>query len=590
MRLFVWDFGCYALRFRIKMRKTPLILAALVALIAVSACAPQDSERVPYSFFKEQLEADNVREVTIRGEALEGRLSQSTGNLTGTTPRFHTRVPPFGDERLLEDLGEAGVTVWVEDPGGSFRWTGLLIYALPVLLILGLILYARRKGPETSKANEALTSLGKSRARRYEARQGGVTFADVQGVEEAKRELVQVVEFLKDPRRFRAVGSKMPRGVLLVGPPGTGKTLMARAVAGEAEVPFFSINGSEFMEVFVGLGASRVRDLFREAKEAAPSILFVDELDAVGRRRTGALGAGNEEKDQTLNQLLSEMDGFEPHDAVVVLAATNRPDVLDPALTRPGRFDRQVVVDLPDRGGREVILGIHARNVPTDEDVDLKTLARATPGFAGADLANLVNEAALAAAEEGATRVNQAHFAIAREKIMLGPRRPLLLSDEQRRLVAYHEAGHALVGHLLPGADPIEVVTIVPHGRSLGATQQMADEDRYNLSKSIIEDRLAVMLAGRAAEKAFDGEPSTGSENDIREATRLARKMVLNLGHERGARSCGLRVLRREQLPWAGARSRPRIRRVLCWRHRQGSPKTDQQRRRQGGGHPLGER
>ncbi|MDA8217228.1 MAG: ATP-dependent zinc metalloprotease FtsH, partial [Dehalococcoidales bacterium] len=360
----------------------------------------------------------------------------------------------------------------------------------------------------------------------YNQERPGVTFADVAGEEEAKQELQEIVGFLKNPKRFQDIGARLPRGVLLVGAPGTGKTLLARAVAGEASVPFFSISASEFVEIFVGVGASRVRDLFNKAKAEAPSIVFVDELDAVGRQRGAGLGGGNDEREQTLNQLLVEMDGFDSNTRVIVIAATNRPDVLDPALLRPGRFDRRVTVSLPDRVGREAILKIHTRPLSLAPDVDLDILARRTPGFSGADLANLANEAALVAARNGATEVNMLDFDEALDKILLGARQARLMSDEEKRLVAYHESGHALVAKLTPGADPIAKVTIIPHGMALGATQQLPEDDRHDYPKSYLVGRLAAMMGGRAAENLVFNEPSTGAENDLKQATQLARRMI----------------------------------------------------------------
>ncbi|HEY8490293.1 MAG TPA: ATP-dependent zinc metalloprotease FtsH [Dehalococcoidia bacterium] len=513
-----------------------LLLGGLVvagALLLAYCQAPAQGAEVPYSVFKDQLRAGNVESVTIRGGEIDGRFREPVDVPAGQgapEASFTTHVPSFGDDELLPLLQEQGVTVNVEEEAGGVPWLTILLLLAPAVLVIGVLLFFRGGAGAQDRGQQIMSQVGRSGARRYSGARTNVGFDDVQGTDEAKRELTQVVQFLREPSRFLALGAKMPRGILLVGPPGTGKTLLARAVAGEAGVPFFSISGSEFMEVFVGVGASRVRDLFRQAKEAAPSIIFLDEIDAVGRQRGAGFGGGHDEREQTLNQLLAEMDGFEARDAVVVLAATNRPDVLDPALVRPGRFDRRVVVDLPDRRGREAILRVHARKVPLADDVDLGAVARATPGFAGADLANLVNEAAILAAQEGARRVAAAHFARARERILLGPRRPLLLSEDQRRLVAYHEAGHALVAHLLPNTDPVEVVTIVPHSQALGVTQQVPEEDRYNYAKPALEDRLTVMLGGRAAEELAVGQRTTGAENDLKEATRLARRMVVNWG------------------------------------------------------------
>jgi cell division protease FtsH len=512
----------------------PLLAVGVLIVIFIGLLNFGDGRpSVPYTFFKSELERENILEVTMRGETVEGDFVWAVdvpGRADGPFERFRTRVPAFGDETLLPQLEEAGVTVNVEAEGNGFPWLTVLLIGLPITLIIFMFLRMRSIANPDERGQQMLSQLGKAGARRYEGSRARVTFDDVQGADEAKRELTQVVDFLRDPTRFHSVGAHMPKGILLMGSPGTGKTLLAKAVAGEAGVPFFSISGSEFMEVYVGLGASRVRDLFKQAKESMPSIIFVDEIDAVGRQRGTGLGGGHDEREQTLNQLLAEMDGFEGRESVVVLAATNRPDVLDPALVRPGRFDRRVIMDLPDRRGREAILRVHVKEVPLDEDVDLEALARSLPGFAGADLSNLVNEAAILAAQEGTRKVSSEHFAQARERIMLGPRRPLLLSDEQRELVAYHESGHALVAHFLPHADPVEVVSIVPHSQALGITQQSPDEERYNYDRRTLLERLAVMLGGRAAEKLIGDEPTTGSESDLKEATKLARRMVVNWG------------------------------------------------------------
>ena len=376
------------------------------------------------------------------------------------------------------------------------------------------------------QSQAGIFGFGGSRARVYDAERPKVTFADVAGEDEPKTELAEIVEFLKHPDKYRRLGARLPRGVLLIGPPGTGKTLLARAVAGEAAVPFFNISASEFVELFVGVGASRVRDLFAKAKAAAPAIVFVDEIDAVGRQRGAGLGGGNDEREQTLNQLLVEMDGFDDKSSVIVLAATNRPDVLDPALLRPGRFDRQVTVAFPDRAGREAILRIHSRDIPLAKTVDLDILARSTPGFSGADLANLTNEAALRAARKDRNEVTQEDFEEALDSILLGTRQPGLTNVDERRLVAYHEGGHAVVARLTPGADPVHRVTIVPHGQALGVTEQRPDEDRRNYPRDYLMGRLAVMLGGRAAEDEVFGQPTTGAESDLKAATSLARRMV----------------------------------------------------------------
>jgi len=422
----------------------------------------------------------------------------------------------------------APIDVQPSSSGSLAFWLNILIVVGPIVLIGLLFWWMSRRVTSTQSG---LFSFGKSRARLY---QGGgktqTTFADVAGVDEAKAELVEIVEFLKAPRRFQRLGGKIPRGILLVGPPGTGKTLLAKAVAGEAGVPFFPMSGSEFVEMLGGVGASRVRDLFETAKKSAPCIVFIDELDAVGRERGAGLGGGNDEREQTLNQILVEMDGFDPHQAIIVLAATNRPDVLDPALLRPGRFDRQIVVDRPDRAGREAILRVHIRNVPLAPDVKLDVIAASTVGMVGSDLANLVNEAALTAARHNLEQVTQACFEEAMDRIMMGAERPLVLSPEERRVIAYHEGGHALVALLVPGADAVHKVTIVPRGQALGATKIVPIDERHNYPRSYLLARLAVGLGGRVAEELETGDITTGAENDLQEVTRLAREMVTRWG------------------------------------------------------------
>ena len=403
----------------------------------------------------------------------------------------------------------------------------LLVDWLPTLLLIGFLVYI---GRQASQNQASIFGFGRNRAKPHLSEQPNVTFKDVAGADEAKRDLEEVVDFLRQPEKYYELGAHIPRGILLVGPPGTGKTLLARAVAGEAGVPFFSLSASEFVEMFVGVGASRVRDLFEQAKATAPAIVFIDELDAVGRRRGAGLGAVNDEREQTLNQLLVEMDGFDEHQEVILLAATNRPDVLDPALLRPGRFDRQVVVSLPDRQGREGILHIHTRKLRLAPNVELTALARATTGMSGADLANLCNEAALVAAQYGHQQVERVDFNEAIDKILLGEARSLMLSEQDRQVIAYHEGGHALVAWLSPAADPVHKVTIIPRGRALGATEQLPNEDQYNYSRSYLLARLAVMLGGRAAEDVIIGDITTGAENDLVQATRLARHMFTRWG------------------------------------------------------------
>jgi cell division protease FtsH len=408
-------------------------------------------------------------------------------------------------------------------PSTNGIFGGMLIFLIPLLLIFALLIII---GRSMSRGQQNVFSFGKSKAKVYDPERPKLTFADVAGEEESKAELEELVQYLRDPAKFHNIGARLPRGILLVGPPGTGKTLLAKAVAGEAGVPFFSVSASEFVEMFVGVGASRVRDLFEKAKSNSPSIVFVDELDAVGRQRFAGVGGGNDEREQTLNQLLVEMDGFDPHEDVIVVAATNRPDVLDPALLRPGRFDRQVTVGLPDKRGREAILKIHTRGIPIDPDLDLALIAAATPGFAGAALANLVNEAALLAARRDKKIVDKEDFDLALDKIILGTERSMVMNDHEKQVVAYHEAGHAVAAHFSPGADPLRKVTIVPRGRALGVTIQAPEEDRFNYSRSYLLGRLVVIMGGRAAERLVFNEITTGAQNDLKEATMLARRMV----------------------------------------------------------------
>ena len=521
---------------------------------------PTPEVPLPYTAFVAQVDADNVSNVRIVGEAINGRFvhpisrpeatevtgqqssdASKAGNekpagtekqtaseqKTATYATFRTTFPSVvGDSSLMPLLETHHVTVDVETP--STPWfTVLLTNALPFVLLIGLMAWI---GRQAARSQAGLFGLARNRARRYAEDRPKVTFADVAGADEAKADLTEVVDFLQHPTKYLEIGAHIPRGVLLVGPPGTGKTLLARAVAGEAGVPFFSISGSEFVEMFVGVGASRVRDLFVQAKEAEPSIVFIDELDAVGRRRGAGLGATNDEREQTLNQLLVEMDGFDERQQVIILAASNRPDVLDPALLRPGRFDRQVVVPLPDWRGREGILRIHTRHLHLARDVDLERLARTATGLSGADLSNLCNEAALGAARHNRTEVTMQDFEQAWDKIVLGAERPTMLSPRDRRVVAYHEGGHALVAWLTPAADPVRKVTIVPRGRALGVTEQLPAEERYNMSRADLVARLDVMLAGRESEALVIGDITTGAESDLVQATRLARRMMTRWG------------------------------------------------------------
>ncbi len=529
---------------------------------------PPEVAKIPYSTFLDQVRLGDVATVHIVADTITGTFvkpelwpepeRQAESNAAGpaasparpnpgekslssqadtaapTTPlaptqyrRFRTTFPAaVGDPRLLPTLEAHHVVVDVSAP--TRPWLlDMLINWLPMLLLIGLFWWM---AANAGRSQSGMFGFGRAKARRYSSDQPKVTFSDVAGADEAKAELQEEVDFLSNPKKYRDLGARIPRGVLLVGPPGTGKTLLARAVAGEAGVPFFSINASEFVEMFVGVGASRVRDLFRQAKEAAPAIVFIDELDAVGRRRGAGVGTGSDEREQTLNQLLGELDGFDPHSEVILLAATNRPDVLDPALLRPGRFDRRVVVGLPDRKGREGILRIHASRLRLAEDVDLSLLAKITIGLNGADLANLCNEAALIAARHSQNTVAMAQFSEAHDKVRLGAAHPQLMDPNERRVVAYHEAGHALVAWLTPAADPVQKVSIVPHGLALGVTEQVPGEERHNFSLAYLKARLAVMLGGRTAEEIAIGEITTGAENDLVEATRLARRMVTRWG------------------------------------------------------------
>ncbi len=516
-----------------------LMVAAFNYLFFTLAPPPQERILpVSYSRFKAELKQDAVAEVTFQGDRLFGRFhtpvdATATGNRPpqASVSQFQTRLPPIPDPDLWRDLEEHQVEIRVLPEEEPSPWASALIYLLPWVLIIGIwYLIIRGMRSKGGAGGGFMGGFSKSGAKVFSRESSSVTFDDVAGLDEAKQELLEVVEFLRHPRKFTRLGGKVPRGVLLVGPPGTGKTLMARAVAGEAGVPFFSIAASQFIEMFVGVGAGRVRDLFESAKKAAPSIVFIDELDAVGRARGTGLGGGNDEREQTLNQLLSEMDGFDPHAEVIVMSATNRPDVLDTALLRPGRFDRQVMLDRPDWRAREAILKVHTRKTPLAADVDLLTLAKGTPGLCGADLENLVNEAALLAAREDREVVDAGHLERAKDRLLMGAERKLLLSEEEKRLTAYHEAGHTLVAVNVPGADPIHKVSIIPRGQALGVTQQLPVDDRYHYGRSYLLSRIAVSLGGRAAEKAVFHEVSTGAQNDLKQATDLAEKMVCQWG------------------------------------------------------------
>ena len=496
-----------------------MILATAVLLYQVVQHTSSGREQVfPFSRLLEEIDRNNVKEVTIADSDIRGHLASGES--------FKT-VMPMDYPELINMLRDKHVQITGEKPSQS-PWLAALVSWAPFLFLIGFWIFFMRQ--MQSGGNKAL-SFGKSRARLLTAHQKKVTFKDVAGVEEAKEELQEIIDFLKEPQKFQKLGGRIPKGVLLVGPPGTGKTLLARAIAGEANVPFFSISGSDFVEMFVGVGASRVRDLFEQGKKNAPCIIFIDEIDAVGRHRGAGLGGGHDEREQTLNQLLVEMDGFESNEGVILIAATNRPDVLDPALLRPGRFDRRVVVARPDVKGREGILAVHVRKIPLAEDVDISVIARSTPGFSGADLANLVNEAALNAARMNQKTVTHEDFEMAKDKVLMGvARKSLIISDQEKRVTAYHEAGHATVAAMVEGADPLHKVTIIPRGMALGVTQQLPTDDRHTYPRVYLEGQLAIMMGGRLAEELFLGTMTTGAGNDIEQATDLARKMVCQFG------------------------------------------------------------
>ena len=475
-------------------------------------------ELLTYSEFYQEVKAGNVRSVTIAGNQITGKL-RGDENLRTTIPSDYPGI--------IDVLQEAGVAIEVKE-SSTPAWLSFLINASPFILLFGFWIFMMRQ--MQAGGNKAL-SFGKSRARLLTSQQKKITFKDVAGVDEAKEELQEVIEFLREPQKFQKLGGRIPKGVLLVGAPGTGKTLLARAIAGEANVPFFSISGSDFVEMFVGVGASRVRDLFEQGKKSAPCIIFMDEIDAVGRHRGAGLGGGHDEREQTLNQLLVEMDGFDSNEGVILIAATNRPDVLDPALLRPGRFDRRVIVNRPDVRGREGILRVHTRKAPLANDVDLRVLARGSPGFSGADLANLVNEAALFAARQNRKVVTMYDFELAKDKIMMGTeRRSMILTDEEKKNTAYHEAGHALVAAMIPHSDPLHKVTIIPRGAALGVTMQLPLDDKHTYTKDFLEGRLAILMGGRIAEQMFLDHMTTGAGNDIEQATEMARQMVCEWG------------------------------------------------------------
>ncbi len=505
-----------------------VILVGVLLILQVLRGYSATSREIAFSEFLDRADDGQIEMVLIKGDEIFIG-SSAAGDGTAASPRYdlHTYNPGYDD--LIQTLREHKVEIKVEKPSDGRMLTALLSWA-PLLILVGLwFVFFRQMQAGGTKA----MSFGKSKARLLNPDEQKVTFADVAGVNEAKEELEEIIEFLKDPKKFQRLGGKIPKGVLLMGAPGTGKTLLAKAIAGEAEVPFYSISGSDFVEMFVGVGASRVRDLFEQGKKNAPCIIFIDEIDAVGRHRGAGLGGGHDEREQTLNQLLVEMDGFESNAGVILISATNRPDVLDPALLRPGRFDRRVVVNHPDVRGREGIFVVHTKEIPMASDVDLAVLARSTPGFTGADIANLVNEAALRAARFNKMKVDMADFEFAKDKVMMGAeRRSLVMSEEEKRMTAYHEAGHALVAVLVPEADPLHKVTIIPRGLALGLTQQLPLEDRYSYPRSYLEANLQVLMGGRLAEELIfgEGKMTTGAGNDLERATELARKMVCEWG------------------------------------------------------------
>jgi len=496
-----------------------LICVAVLLWVVVQSGKTRQEQQLSFTEFLNRVEAGQVKSVTISGGEVRGVFKNDSSGL-------HTVIPANYPD-IYNLLRGKNVDVDIKETS-SGTWVSLLINAIPFILLLAFWVFMMRQ--MQSGGNKAL-SFGKSRARLHSSQQKKVTFKDVAGVEEAKEELQEIIEFLREPQKFQKLGGRIPKGVLLIGAPGTGKTLLARAIAGEANVPFFSISGSDFVEMFVGVGASRVRDLFEQGKKNAPCIVFIDEIDAVGRHRGAGLGGGHDEREQTLNQLLVEMDGFESNEGVILMAATNRPDVLDPALLRPGRFDRRVVVSRPDVKGREAILKVHTKKIPLADDVELSVIARGTPGFAGADLANLVNEAALIAARQNRKVVTMYDFEVAKDKVIMGvERKSLIISEDEKRNTAYHEAGHALVAVMSPHADPLHKVTIIPRGMALGLTQQLPLDDKHSYSKEYLEAQIAILMGGRVAEEVFMKHLTTGAGNDIERATDLARKMVCEWG------------------------------------------------------------
>lgn len=497
-------------------------------------------EEISYTTFKTKVEQGQVSEIVVQGEEVTGEYRDNKPASQGDTSsaedtkalRFKTVMPPYEDSELVKLLDQQQVTVTAK-PDDRGWLTTLIATLLPWILIIGFFVYLNKRMKDQmggGGSGGGLFGVGKSKAKKVAAEDVDVTFDDVAGLENAKAEVKEMVKYLKDPQQFQDIGAELPKGILLAGPPGTGKTLMARAMAGEADVPFYSISGSEFIEMFVGVGASRVRDMFDQAKKTAPSLIFIDELDSIGRARGTGVGGGHDEREQTLNQILSEIDGFDPNESVIVIGATNRPDVLDQALVRPGRFDRQISLDMPQKEARRAILEVHVKKLSMAADVDLDLIAGATVGFSGADLKNLANEAALVAARKEKEQVEMSDFNEARDKIIMGVKREDRLSEEEKEMIAYHEAGHALTTLLLDGTDPLSKVTIIPRGRALGATEQVPEEDRYNLGKEYLLNRIAVMIGGRAAEEEVFGDVTTGAGDDLKKATQIARRMVCQWG------------------------------------------------------------
>lgn len=510
-----------------KQSQKTLALWAVIILLSISILhflnsRPSLEKEISFSEFIAAVESGQIESVTIKEEEYHGHFKEADGG------EYFKTIGPLNSERALELLSASDTVVTYEKPEETALWQQILISWLPMLLLFGFFFFSMR---QIQVGGGRAMSFGRSRAKLLNENQKKVTFRDVAGVDEAKYELEEVIAFLKDPKKFTKLGGRLPKGALLIGPPGTGKTLLAKAVAGEADVPFFSISGSDFVEMFVGVGASRVRDLFEQGKKHAPCIIFIDEIDAVGRHRGAGLGGGHDEREQTLNQLLVEMDGFDSSEGVIIMAATNRPDVLDPALLRPGRFDRRIVVHRPALKGREEILRVHTRNTILDDTVDLSIVARGTPGFSGADLANLVNEAALLAARYDKKAVTNADFELAKDKVLMGSeRKGIILKEEEKRMIAFHESGHTLVAKLLPGTDPVHKVTVIPRGMALGVTQQLPIDERHLHSKEYAENNIAVLMGGRCAEEIVFKQQTTGAGDDIEKATELARKMVCDWG------------------------------------------------------------